>query len=55
MDETTVSVRGGLHYLYRAVDKEGKSVGSLLRADRGMEAPQEFFRKAVAAASPSQR
>lgn len=49
MDETAVSVRGGLHYLYRAVDKNGKSVGSLLRADRGMEAAQEFFRKAVAA------
>jgi transposase-like protein len=49
MDETAVSVRGGLHYLYRAVDKHGKSVGSLLRADRGMEAAQEFFRTAVAA------
>jgi transposase-like protein len=49
MDETAVSVRGGLHYLYRAVDKHGKSVGSLLRADRGMDAAQEFFRKAVSA------
>jgi transposase-like protein len=49
MDETAVSVRGGLHYLYRAVDKHGKSVGSLLRADRGMDAAQAFFRKAVAA------
>lgn len=48
MDETAVSVRSGLHYLYRAVDKQGKSVASLLRADRGMEAAQEFFRKAVA-------
>ena len=48
MDETAVSVRGGHHYLYRAVDKQGKSVGSLLRADRGMEAAQEFFRKALA-------
>ena len=51
MDETAVSVRGGLHYLYRAVDKHGKSVGSLLRADRGMDAAQEFFRKALAANS----
>jgi transposase-like protein len=49
MDETAVSVRGGLHYLYRAVDKQGKSVGSLLRADRGMDAAKEFFRKALAA------
>jgi transposase-like protein len=49
MDEAAVSVRCGLHYLYRAVDKNGKSVGSLLRADRGMDAAKEFFRKALAA------
>jgi transposase-like protein len=48
MDETAVSVRGGLHYLYRAVDKHGKSVGSLLRADRGMDAARQFFCNAVA-------
>jgi hypothetical protein len=28
MDETAVSVRGGGHYLYRAVDRDGKSVAS---------------------------
>jgi transposase-like protein len=28
MDETAVRVRGGNHYLYRAVDKHGKSVDS---------------------------
>ena len=49
MDETAVSVRGGPHYLYRAVDKQGKSIGSLLRPDRGMHAAQAFFRTAVAA------
>jgi transposase-like protein len=48
MDETAVSVRGGRHYLYRAVDKRGESIGSLLRPDRGVDAAQEFFRKAVA-------
>ena len=47
MDETAVSVRGGLHYLYRAVDKQGNSVASLLRADKGMDAARAFFRKAV--------
>jgi transposase-like protein len=52
MDETAVSVRGGLHYLYRAVDKQGKSVGSLLRADRGMHAAKEFFRQAIAKNHP---
>jgi transposase-like protein len=49
MDETAASVRGGLHYVYRAVDKQGKSVGSLLQADRGMDAAREFLRKPVAA------
>ena len=48
MDETAVAVRGGLHYLYRAVDKHGKTVASLLRADKGMDAARAFFRKAVA-------
>ncbi|MGD9599619.1 MAG: IS6 family transposase [Steroidobacteraceae bacterium] len=47
MDETAVSVRGGRHYLYRAVDRRGKSVASLLRNDRSMEAAQAFFRAAV--------
>jgi transposase-like protein len=36
MDETSVSVRGGAHYLYRAVDKYGKTVDSLLCADPGL-------------------
>src|SRR5438270_6530781 len=48
VDETAVPVRGGRHYLYRAVDKHGKSVDFLLRADRGMDAAQAFFRRAVA-------
>lgn len=48
MDETAVSVRGGRHYLFRAVDKNGKSVGSLLCSDRDMESAQAFFRAAVA-------
>ena len=47
MDETAVSVRGGRHYLYRAVDRRGKSVASLLCNDRTMEAAQAFFRMAV--------
>jgi transposase-like protein len=47
MDETAIRVRGKSTYLYRAVDKYGKSVDSLLREDRGIEAAQAFFRKAV--------
>jgi transposase-like protein len=47
MDETAISVRGGKHYLYRAVDRQGKSVDHLLWADRSRDAAQAFFRKAV--------
>ena len=48
MDETAVAVRGGRHYLFRAVDKSGKSIGSLLCADRDGESAQAFFRAVVA-------
>lgn len=48
MDETAVSVRGGRRYLYRAVDRYGKSVHSLLCRDRSLESAQAFFRGAVA-------
>ena len=34
IDETAVPVRGGYRYLYRAVDKYGKAVYSLLCPDR---------------------
>jgi transposase-like protein len=47
MDETAVNVRGGRHYLYRAVDRYGKSVASFLCNDRSMESAQEFFLKSV--------
>ena len=47
MDETAVSVRGQWHYLYRAVDRDGKSVHSLLCEDRTVDSAQEFFRQAV--------
>jgi transposase-like protein len=48
VDETYISVRGRWHYLYRAVDKQGKTVDFLLRPDRGIAAAQAFFRKALA-------
>jgi transposase-like protein len=48
MDETAIRVRGKSAYLYRAVDMHGKSVDSLLREDRGIEAVQALFREAVA-------
>lgn len=47
MDETAVSVRGRWNYLYRAVDRNGKSVHLLLCKDRTVRSAQEFFRQAV--------
>src|SRR5580692_4133339 len=47
MDETAASVRGGTRYLYRAVDKYGKTVDSLLCADRSEISARKFFTKAL--------
>ena len=52
MDETAVSVRGGAHYLYRAVDKHGKTVDSLLCTDRSESAARAFFNKALETHQP---
>lgn len=52
MDETAVSVRGGAHYLYRAVDKHGKTVDSLLCADRSERAVRAFLSKALRTHQP---
>jgi len=48
VDETYIAVRDKWHYLYRTVDKQGKTVDFLLRRDRGIAAAQAFFRKALA-------
>lgn len=47
MDETAVSVRGGKRYLYRAVDRQGKSVDHLLCAytSRGVAAGNQLGRQ----------
>jgi transposase-like protein len=52
MDETYISIRGRWHYLYRAVDKHGKTIDFLLRTDRGIAAAQAFFRKALTSVAP---
>ena len=52
VDETYICVRGKWHYLYRAVDKHGKTVDFLLRPDRGIAAAQAFFRKALTTSLP---
>ena len=48
VDETAVSIAGGYYFLYRAVDRDGKSVASLLRTDRTIDSAKAFFRSAVA-------
>jgi len=48
VDETYISIKGQWHYLYRAVDKQGRSIDFMLRPDRGIAAAQAFFRKALA-------
>jgi transposase-like protein len=52
VDETYIKIQGKWNFLYRAVDKHGKTVDFLLRADRGIAAAQAFFRKALATSLP---
>ena len=47
MDETYIKVKGVWQYLYRTVDKNGKTVDFLLTAKRDMTAAKRFFDKAM--------
>ena len=49
MDETYIKIKGVWKYLYRAVDKQGKTVDFLLTAKRDMAAAKRFFDKAMVA------
>ena len=49
MDETYIKVKGVWKYLYRAVDKQGKTIDFLLTAKRDMAAARRFFDKATGA------
>ena len=49
MDETYIKVKGVWKYLYRAVDKAGKTVDFLLTARRDKSAALRFFDKAMKA------
>src|SRR5258705_10939732 len=48
MDETYIKVKGEWKYLYRAVDKAGKTVDFLFRAKRDKVAARRFFEKSIA-------
>lgn len=46
-DETLLKIKGGLHYLYLALDTEGKFVDVKLSKARDLETTEVFFKKAV--------
>jgi transposase-like protein len=56
VDETYLKVRGRWCYLYRAIDRDGHLVDTMLSEHRDMAAAQAFFRsaKAVTGVTPDQ-
>jgi putative transposase len=55
MDETYILVKGVWKYLYRAVDKAGKTINFLLTAKRDKKATMRFFEKAIKANGPPEK
>lgn len=47
MDETYIKVRGKWTYLYRAVDRDGKTLDFMLSERRDTAAARRFFKRAV--------
>jgi len=47
LDETYIKVKGVWHYLYRAVDKDGKTIDFLLTEHRDESAAKRFLVKAI--------
>ena len=52
VDETYIRTRPGMGYLYRAVDRQGKTVESLFQTTRRIAAAMAFSRKAVTSSTP---
>ncbi|MHB1872168.1 MAG: IS6 family transposase [Steroidobacteraceae bacterium] len=51
VDATYIQTRPKTGYLYRAIDKQGETVGSLFQAQRGIAAAMAFPRKAAASSA----
>jgi IS6 family transposase len=49
VDETYIKVRKTCKYLYRAVDKEGRTIEVMLSAGRDVSAAKRFFKKMMRA------
>jgi len=47
MDETYIKVKGGWHYLYRAVEKVGQTIDFYLSKHRDAATAKRFFQKAI--------
>jgi putative transposase len=47
VDETCIKIKGQWAYLYRAVDKAGRTIDFLLSRRRDMAAAQRFFSRAI--------
>ena len=47
MDETYIRVKGEWKYLYRAVDKHGKTIDFVLTEHRDAQAAKKFLTKAI--------
>ena len=47
LDETYIRLKGQWKYLYRTVDKAGRTVDGLLTAKRDRKAASRFLRKAI--------
>jgi putative transposase len=55
VDETYVKVKGKWSYLYRAIDRDGNLVDSMLGATRDMAAALRFFRGALSVVNTTPR
>lgn len=55
VDETYIKVKGRWAYLYRAVDRNGKTLDFLLSEHRDLAAARRFLRRAIAANSVPDR